>query len=435
MLTRRDTLRLAALSTIAISGALSGCGRDREGGPVTGTTIDLASSDLARAAGRADAVPEVVASLQGFAGHLYGRAPREGNLIISPFSVAMALGMTVNGAAGKTRSEMLRVLGATDLAAFNGGLNALTQQLEALAGPVKRRDGSTAEIALDSANSLWGQRGEAWEKAFLDELARDYGTGMRQVDYVGAAEQARTLINDWTADQTQDRIEDIIPPGVLDALTRLVLVNAIYLKAPWEKPFEPSMTKDALFDSGRLTVPMMTGGEVPATYRKGEGWQAATLAYAGGAVAMTIVLPEATPTGLAQVEATMAESGVNAFVTGGQQTALQVTMPKWTARTDLGLRDALTALGMPTAFDQIAADFSAMTKQEQLYISAVLHQGFIAVDEEGTEAAAATAVVMGTTSVQIVERFVVDRPFFYVVHDTAHGTPLFLGRVVDPTAG
>jgi serpin B len=430
MLTRRDTLRLAALSALAVSG-LSACGSTPEAGPVTDSGIDLASSSLARTPGLADGVPGVVGSLQGFAGRLYGKAPTDGNLIISPFSVAMALAMTVNGAKGKTRSEMLDVLGVSDLEEFNGGLNALTQKLESLAGAVQRADGSKAEIALDSANSLWGQRGEAWERPFLNELARDYGTGMRQVDYARTAAAATTLINDWTADKTHDKITDIIPPGALDAMTRLVLVNAIYLKAPWEKPFEPSMTKPGPFDGGRLTVPMMTGSEVPATYREGGGWQAATLAYAGGSVAMTIVLPDEGR--LADVEASLRSPGVGAFVTGGRTTSLSVTMPRWTARSNLGLVEALAALGMPTAFDAEHADFSAMTTQEQLYISAVLHQGYIAVDEEGTEAAAATAVVMRTTSLMVGNNFVVDRPFLYVVHDTAHGTPMFLGRVTDPS--
>ena len=348
MLTRRDTLRLAALSTLAVTGALSACGSPEQAGPIAGAGIDLASSDLARVAGRVDAVPEVVASLRGFAGQLYGEAPAEGNLIISPFSVAMALGMTVNGAKGTTRDEMLDVLGVDDLVQFNGGLNAITQELESLAGPVKRADGSKAEIALDSANSLWGQRGVTWVDAFLDELARDYGTGMRQVDYVGATETARKLINDWTADQTHDKIKDLIPQGVLDAMTRLVLVNAIYLKAPWEKPFEKSLTKDGPFDGGRLTVPMMTGFEVPATYREGDGWQAATLAYAGGSAAMTIVLPEHGRRG--EIEAALAGAGLHEYLDGGETTALQVTMPKWTSRSELGLKQALSALGMPTAF-------------------------------------------------------------------------------------
>jgi len=436
MLSRRDALRLAALSAIAVSGPLSACASGDQAGPVndpgTNAGIDLASSDLARTSGLPDAVPATVESLQRFAGHVFGEAAGEANAIISPYSIVMALAMTVNGAKGTTESEMLDVLGVDDLARFNGGINALTQELESLGGNVTRGDGSKAEIALDSANSLWGQRDTAWQNGFLDELARDYGTGMRQVDFVQATETARGLINAWTADKTHDKITDIIPPAVLDALTRLVLVNAIYLKAPWESPFEPTLTRPGPFDGGRLTVAMMSEPEVSAAYRTGDGWQAATLPYAGRALAMTIVLPDHGRLG--DVEAALARTGTAAFVAGGQRRLLSLSMPKWTSRSDLGLGAALSELGMPTAFDATKADFSGMTTQEQLYISAVLHQGYIAVDEEGTEAAAATAVVMSTTSVPVTVPFVVDRPFLYVVHDVEHGTPLFLGRVADPTA-
>jgi serpin B len=427
MLTRRDTLRLAALSALAVSG-LSACGSTPEAGP--GTDVDLASSDIARAPGLVGGVPGTVASLQGFAGRLYGQGPADGNLVISPFSVAMALAMTVNGAKGKTRSEMLEVLGVSDLDAFNGGLNALTQELESLAGAVERADGSKAELALDSANSLWGQRDTAWQQAFLDELARDYGTGMRLVDYKTAWEDARAHINDWTAAQTHDKITDLIPEGVLDKYTRLVLVNAIYLKAAWETPFEVNGTELKPFDGGRLIASMMTSYELPASYRHGNGWQSAQLAYAGRSLAMTIVLPD--PGRLDDLEAAVASDGMGGFL-GGEQALLHVEIPKWTTRSSLGLVDALTALGMPTPFDDRYADFSGMTTQEHLFIKAVLHQGYIAVDEEGTEAAAATAVVAGVDSAPITQPFIVNRPFLYVVHDTAHGTPLFVGRVTDPS--
>jgi serpin B len=147
---------------------------------------------------------------------------------------------------------------------------------------------------------------------------------------------------------------------------------------------------------------------------------------------MTIVLPD--EGGFSAVDATVARDGLGAFVKGGASSLLQLSMPKWTSRSQLALNDALSALGMSTAFDPSRADFSGMTAEEQLFISAVMHQGYIAVDEEGTEAAAATAVVMRATSMPATTPFVVDRPFLYVVHDTAHGTPLFLGRVTDPAA-
>jgi len=431
MLTRRDSIRLAVLSALAVSG-LSACGSGPE--PVSNTGSDVASSDLPRRPAQIGVVPEVAAGLNDFAGRLFGKAEATGNLVLSPYSVAMALAMCVNGARGRTRREMLDVLGVDDLGSLNAGLNTLTQHLESLAGPVRRSDTTEGEIALDSANSLWGQRGTAWRKPFLDDLARDYGSGMRQVDYRNASEQARVAINDWVEDRTHDRIRELIKPGLVGPGTRLVLVNAIYLKAPWDVPFDEENTEDQPFDGGRLTVPMMSLVAMTAMHRTGDGWQAATIEYAGRELAMTIVLPD--PDRLATIEATVASEGVERFVTGGRSTSLDLQLPKWTTRWDADLGPALVALGMPTAFDS-SADFSAMSAEEQFAIGAVIHQAFIDVDEAGTEAAAATAVIMlgGAMMTAAATPFIVDRPFLYVVHDTAHGTPLFMGRVVDPAAG
>ena len=219
-----------------------------------GDDLELASSDAERSPGVVDAIPDAVASLTALAAGLYDAlAAKPGNLVLSPYSVAVALAMAVNGAEGKTAEEMLDVLGVADLDRFNGGLNALTQYMEGLAGKVKRGDGSAAELALDTANALFGQRDTEWQEPFLDTLASDYGAGMRLVDYKSAAEAARTLINDWTATQTHDRIPEILAEGVVDALTRLVLVNAIYLKAPWEEPFDTESTAKRPFrtDDGK----------------------------------------------------------------------------------------------------------------------------------------------------------------------------------------
>ncbi len=247
-MTRRETLRLLAMisAVLAAPAALTGCGAEedqaesdqkREGGEA-GDDLELASSDAERSPGVVDAIPDAVASLTALAAGLYDAlAAKPGNLVLSPYSVAVALAMTVNGAEGKTAEEMLDVLSVADLDRFNDGLNALTQYMEGLAGKVKRGDGSAAELALDTANALFGQRDTEWQEPFLDTLASDYGAGMRLVDYKSAAEAARTLINDWTATQTHDRIPEILAEGVVDVLTRLVLVNAIYLKAPWEEPF------------------------------------------------------------------------------------------------------------------------------------------------------------------------------------------------------
>ena len=445
-MTRRDALRLLATisAVLAAPSALTGCGtepdqvesdRRREGGEV-GDDLELASSDVERSPGVAEAIPDAVASLTAVAAGLYDAlAAKPGNLVLSPYSVAVALAMTVNGAEGQTAEEMQDVLSVADLDRFNDGLNALTQHVEGLAGKVTRGDDSTAELALDTANALFGQRDTEWQEPFLDTLASSYGAGMRLVDYKAAAEAARNLINDWTATQTHDRIPEILAEGVIDELTRLVLVNAIYLKAPWEEPFDTSSTAKRPFrtDDGQIVqADTMSLGLSSSGYARGDDWEAVRILYAGGALAMTVVLPAEGR--LDQVSAEVTDGRLAEILAANKPTMVQLSLPKWEFRTQAALADVLKAMGMSTAFDPNAADFSAMTQQEQLYIAAVAHEAFIAVDEEGTEAAAATAVIMGTTSMPRYQEVVVDRPFLFVIHDVEQGTPLFLGRVSDPTA-
>jgi serpin B len=436
-MTRRDAVRLAVLSALAAP-LLAACGDERgAGGGSAGTTdLELVSSDVARSGGAPEAIPEVVGALHRLAGGLYRElATGVGNLVLSPYSIAVALGMTLPGAGGRTAAEMREVLGVRDDARFHGGMNALTSYVEGLAGPQERADGSKAEIALDAANQLFGQHDVAWERDFLDVLGREYGAGLRTVDYRTAAEQARVLINEWVAGRTNDRIPELIPDGVLDDMTRLVLVNALYLKAPWEMPFEKGLTAPMPFhrgDGGAVDVDTMVQPLVSGTLARGDGWQAARLPYAGGALAMTVVLPD---TGrLADVERDVGSGELPVMLSAGRPVNLDVRLPKWEFRTQAGLNEILAGLGMPTAFIPEQADFRPMTEEDlQLFISAVLHEGFIAVDEQGTEAAAATAVVVSETSAPVTEPFHVDRPFLFVIHDAEHGTPLFLGRVDDPT--
>jgi serpin B len=439
VITRRDAIRLAVLAALA-QPLLAACGGGssdggRHAGPDVGDggPLELVRSVVDRAPGDVGAIPDVVASMHRCAGGVYGALPSDGNLVLSPYSIAVALGMTLIGAGGTTAEEMRQVLGADDR--FHGGLNALTAHVEGLAGPQQRADGSDAEIALDAANQLFGQVGVGWEEGFLDPLSKQYGAGIRTVDFEKAFEDARILINDWVEEQTHDRIKDLIPEGVLNSLTRLVLVNAIYLKAPWEVPFEKELTAPGPFrraDGSTVDTEMMRSMEADGVLRSGRGYQAATIPYAGGGLAMTIVLPDEGR--LAAVESEIAEGGLPALLDGGESTLLDLQLPKWSCRSSAALADVLKGLGMVTAFDPDAADFHPMTSEDlQLFIAAVLHQGFIAVDEEGTEAAAATAVVAQVTSMPLTEQFHVDRPFLYVIHDVAHGTPLFLGRVLDPT--
>ncbi|WP_353952438.1 serpin family protein [Knoellia sp. S7-12] len=434
---RRDALQLAVIAAIA-SPLLAACGDVDSGDPKSGTAteLELVRSNLQRSAGTPDAIPEVVAGVHSLAGGLYGRlAAKPGNLVLSPYSVAVALGMTLSGAGGRTAAEMRDVMGVARDAPFHGGLNALTAYIEGLAGPQDRADGSKAVLALDGANQLYGQQGVGWERDFLDLLAREYGAGLQTLDFQHAHEEARVLINDWVAGRTQDRIPELIPAGLLNPLTCLVLVNALYLKAPWETPFEKSLTQPRPFhlrDGSSVDVDTMVQ-TLTTTMAQGDGWRAARLPYAGRALAMTLVLPD--PGRLREVEGLLTSGGLTDVISTGRRAMLDLRLPRWTFRTQAPLTDVLQRLGMHSAFDPDEADFRPMTEEDlDLHVSAVLHEGFIAVDEEGTEAAAATAVVVSVVSAPVTEPFHVDRPFLFVIHDVEYDTPLFLGRVDDPSA-
>lgn len=452
MLERRDLLKgIALLAGVGFGGGLTACGGgaadagDREGvvDPDPGSRT-VAVSAVKRSSADPAQLSSAAASVTAFGVDLYPRiaAAQPGNVAFSPFSVAVALAMTRVGAAGRTAKEMDAVLHASDPAVLAAGMNALTLHLAALAGPRRAAVGRTAQVALDTANSLWGQRGIHWEQPFLDVLARDYGAGVRLVDYEHAADAARVAINAWTSARTHQRIPQLVPVGRLDAGTRLVLVNAVYLKAPWNVPFEKAATAPGSFtraDGSQVAVPMMSGSLAAARYVTGPGWQAVELPYAGRELAMTVLVPDP---GRFPAVAGASGSGVlradalHRVLTAGGPVEGQLRLPRWKFRTQVSLEGMLAALGMPSAFGG-AADFSRMTTQEKLAISVVAHEAFVAVDEAGTEAAAATAVALGVSaradgpSVNLV----VDRPFLFVIHDTRTATPLFIGRVTDPSAG
>ena len=433
MLSRRELLRAGTLGglVVAAPGLFAGCSDDSSPPPRDAVDgIRLVSSDVARDAADPAAIGVGASAVLALGAGLYGQlVDSPGNLALSPFSAAVALGMTVNGALGSHPRRDARRAGRRGHRVARHGLNALTSYVESLAGPVPEGEG--AEIALASANQLFGQADFAWEQPFLDALARSFGAGLREVDYAGAIEQARTAINGWTAEQTHDRIPEIIPQGVIDDLTRMVLVNALYFKAPWLVPFEVDATTDDEFhlgDGSTATVPTMHGD---AGYGEGDGWRAAHLRYAGGTLAMTVVLPDEGRE--ADLDTVLASGGLASLLeVQGQE--VELSLPRWTFLAQAPLKDALIGLGMTAAFDDSAADFSAMTTEAELVVTDVLQQVFIAVDEAGTEAAAATAVVAGVTSAPAdpPEPLVVDRPFVFVIHDVEHGTPLFLGKVVDP---
>ena len=447
MMQRRDVLRLVSLSALAVAGgaALAACGgatTDAPGprvvDPVAAGAVQPISADMARVAGDEQAVPAMVAVMHTAGGRIFGsvgRARANGNVAISPYSVLVAMALTLNGAEGTTLAQLAGLYGDGDPATINGGLNALTAHIESLSGSVEKRDGTETELVLDAANELFGQQGVTWQEPFLETLATQYGAGLQTVDYADP-KAAAAAINGWTAEQTRDKITEIVPAGALDAMTRLVLVNTLYLKAPWETPFVTSLTSDQPFtrlDGSTVQVPMMDAGSAGGYLAGvGDGWSAVQLGYAGRRVAMTLLLPDADR--YDEIEADVATGGLPDYLGALRSMQAVVRVPPWTFRTQAGLDQALADLGVVDAFDPTRADFSAMTVEEELFVSGVLHEVFIAVDEEGTEAAAATAVLVGIASAPAIDlEFVADRPYLFVIHDVEHGTPLFLGRVLDPT--
>ncbi len=399
----------------------------------------IAIADVERvAAAPGDAAP-AVRSIDALGADLYAALVEgnEDNLVFSPASILLALAMARAGAAGTTASEMDAVLHLDDPEGIHHALNGLTRALEARSGTVEV-NGEPAELELSIANAVWGQETLTWQEAFLEVLAREYGAGVQLTDFAADPEAARVAVNSWVEEETRGRIPDLIAPGMVDALTRMILVNAVYLKAPWAVPFIPEATRPApfhLLDGSTVEVPFMAQDEAMA-YAAGEGWQAVELPYAGDALAMLVLLPD--EGALATVESGLAGGLIDQAAGALAPTDVVLELPKWDIETRVELSTILAALGMPTAFtDQ--ADFTGMTTDEQLLIGFVIHQANITVDEAGTEAAAATAVGIDTTAAPAEEPepilLTFDRPFLYALRDRETGAVLFLGRVTSPAAG
>jgi serpin B len=420
-----------ALATVL---TLSACAGSTESTDVPDVAT-LAMSDLTRSSSSAtDAdITSVAKSLELFGTDLYGvLVTGDENVVVSPASILLALAMTYAGAEGTTAAEMADVLHfRLDDTALHGALNGLDALMESRSFEGPEDDG----VLVSTANSLWGQQGLPFEDAFLDTLAVNYGAGLRLVDYATAAEQARLAINLWVAGETNDKITDLIPAGLLNAMTRLVLVNAVYLDATWASQFDPEATADGpfrLIDGTEISVPLMAQ-TARFPYAVGEGWQAVQLPYLRNELGMLVIVPDEGR--FRETEAMLASGLIPQATTSLAHTEVGLTMPKFEFRTQAGLNPALRALGMTSAFSPGLADFSGMTTAENLFISDVIHEAYIAVDEEGTEAAAATAVVMRATSAPLESvQLTIDRPFMFALRDLQTGALLFLGRVMDPSA-
>lgn len=363
----------------------------------------------------------------------------QGNLAYSPLSIAVALGMTRAGAEGETADQLDALFGVDDATDVDGtgtslhrAINGIDETIGSFAGPSPTDEDPEARIDVESASSLWGQVGWTWEDPFVDQLKTAYDASMWGVDYQRDPDRARAEVNDWVASRTNERITDLIPDGVFTDRTRLTLVNAIWFAAPWQERLDDLGDRPfTTLEGAEVEVPMV-GDVTEVVATEGDGWRAVTLPYVRGDLAMTMVVPDAGE--LAAVEGALAEV-LDAALAPGEPAFVDLAFPKIDLDQRAKLKPALASVGVTAPFEAGTTDLAPMTAQGQLFLSDALHQATVIVDEEGTEAAAATAAVFEDVSAPLVEEeLVVDRPYLFVIHDTATGTPLFLGRVADPTA-
>jgi len=420
---RSKELILRFVLALMLVSLASGCAS-----PAKGAVLQSDKPRLASEATGAETT-ELVAGNSAFAFDLYQalRQKSDGNLFYSPHSISLALAMTYAGSRGETEQQMAATLHYTLLQEqLHSAFNFLDTTLAGYSDP-ENEDA----FQLNIANAIWGQDGYEFLSHFLDTLAENYGAGLRTVDYINATEAARQTINDWVSDETEEKIQDLIPQGTLDSLVRLVLTNAIYFNGKWVLPFEENNTHDApfaLLDGSTVTVPMMSQME-DLKYAEGDGYQAVELPYRDSSLTMLFILPEIGR--FEELEQALSADLVASIT--GEFTPQQVNLfvPKFTFESEFNLSETLIQMGMPAAF--AGADFSGMTGNRDLFISEVLHKAYVAVDEEGTEAAAATAVVMRLGAVMDESvLMMLDHPFLFLIRDNSTGAILFLGRVLNP---
>ena len=351
---------------------------------------------------------------------------KAGNLFFSPASISAALAMTAAGAEGETAREMFSVLhGAEDRKAWLSEMGGLSKSLNA------QGDG----FVLEMANRLWGQTGFQYRADYLEFVEQKFAAPLGQLDFVGAAEPSRKTINDWVSDKTHDRINDLLPQGSIDGDTRLVLTNAIYFKADWKYQFDKKFTVDQPFTtgSGKQTKLPLMNLEKEFAYAEDEQAQVLELPYKSPQLSMVVILPRKAD-GLSKLEQGLNFERLEQWLAGLRREKVIVALPKFKLECDFSLSAALKQLGMPRAFGG-GAEFGGMTSEADLQISDVVHKAFVEVDEKGTEAAAATGVIMATRAAPIENPpkvFRADHPFLFLIRNRESNAVLFLGRFNEP---
>lgn len=359
----------------------------------------------------------------------------DGNLIFSPASLSVALTMTWAGAAGHTATEMQQVLHLSDNpTAVHGGFKQMRR--------IFRR--SNAPFTIHVANRLWGEQGFHFEDPFLTTLKDNYGAGLERLNFSKEPNQSRLVINDWVADQTHDRIKDLLPQDAITTTTRLVLTNAVYFLANWQNAFDPKMTERADFHTAQKPVKsmLMTTKQV-LPYTEDADWQILVLPYETGDLDFVVMLPqgdrrrEDLAAKLDDLTAKLTFKQLEDYAFALHETEVRCQLPRFKIEAQFGMNETLQSMGMTTAFDEKTADFSGMTGDDNLFISDVVHKAFIEVDEKGTEAAAATGVVVSLKSAMPEKpvQFIANHPFLFMIRHHDSRLILFMGRVTNPNAG
>ena len=399
------------------------------------TSISMAQSNKSREgnpSASGDNIKNLVDGNNAFALDMYNALRSEnGNLILSPYSMSLALAMTYAGARGDTEAQMAQVLHFAPQNELHPSFNALDLELEKK--PINL-DKDQEPMQLNIANAVWAEKTFTFLPEFLDTVAVNYGAGIGLADFKNNPNQERVTINNWVSDQTKEKIKDLLPENSVSTDTRMVLVNAVYFKADWLTKFEADSTSDVpfnLLDGTQVNAKTMHNGFSDLPYMQGDGYQAVELAYAGNTSAMDIIVPDAG--NFEAFDSSFDQGVLNETINGMQPSYVMLGLPKFEFTKDFNLSDALKGLGMTDAFDANIADFSGMTGKKDLFIGNVIHKAFVAVDEEGTEAAAATAVIMEAATARMYDvNLQIDRPFIFVIRDTVNGQILFIGRVLNP---
>ncbi|NIM19985.1 MAG: serpin family protein [Candidatus Latescibacteria bacterium] len=372
---------------------------------------------------------DVVKSNNAFAVSLYDKLKREeGNLFFSPFSISTALAMTYAGAKGETASQMSNAL------RFALKADRLHHIYGAVMKDLNAR-GETGGYELSVANALWGQKGVKLLEQFLDLVQASYGAGVKDIDFAGDPEAARLEINGWVEEKTKEKIKNLLARGTITPLTRLVLTNAIYFKGDWASKFDEARTQDAPFflvSGDSVDVPFMSQTDEYA-YMETEDFQALSLPYVNEELSMVVLLPRKND-GLSALEDSLSQENLAGWTQRFHKREVTVYLPKFKMTSAFKLNEVLESLGIVNAFDPGLADFSGMTGNRDFYMWAVVHKAYVDVNEEGTEAAAATGVVMGITSVmpEEIPVFRADHPFIFMIRDNKTKSILFMGRLAEP---